>query len=603
MKIILTTLFSCCCLSAFAQLSNVLPEKPTTGETVSLSYNFADPHAVLKRGAEVYARVINYMQDGGVIKFHLPMRGSTDELKGSFKLREQTASFKVEFYTLNKDDDKAGKTLMVFTSDRSKPVAGAYLEAMFSDDPDGAFKKEILNYPTNYLAYARYFNAIAMTKDPDSGKVQIQAFLRQLGSAYNSDKKPVSEGLLTALCVGFAKSGNLASGKKYLYELFDRFPQTQETAFAFSIYNYEYYKSSSKDAEDDVRAKLKDIFIRYPAAPLSRDGNVYYYLAKEPGISVHDFEHVLLPVYQDSLVSYHALTNLPEVYLDHNQKLDTAEALLKQGIVQFQTGIINHQFRLNNSHYQLYVPLLLIDLVKINLLQKNYPAAIINSSAAVNILAGSNAEGNLMPLLLPLRAAAYQKSGNMNLALEDYKKIYRSGKVEALDSMRLIFDWCNVKEKTFENFMATLKFSDSSKPISNLTMAPDITATDLKGKTVRLSNLKGKLVVINIWGIGCGPCIAEMPELNKLVKQFPDRNKVVFLGITGDKTQSLIKFLRVHAYDYTVLNNAANLSEKFNTNSLPVHIVIGRQGEIISKSIGARADIREYLEGLININL
>ena len=274
-----------------------------------------------------------------------------------------------------------------------------------------------------------------------------------------------------------------------------------------------------------------------------------------------------------------------------------------QGIGQFQTGDINHQFRLDNSQYRLYVPLLLNDLVKVNLLQENYQAAILNSSAAINILIGSNTEGNFLPMLLPLRAEAYQKSGNLNLALDDYKQLYRMGNAAALDSMKKIFDQCNVKQKTFEAFTTILKPENLSKKANNLTMAPDITATDLNGKTVRLSDMKGKLVVINIWGIGCGPCIAEMPELNKLVKQFPDREKIVFLGLTGDKTQSLMKFFKSHTYDYKVLNNVTNLSEKFNTNSLPVHIVVGKEGEIISRSIGARVDIKEYLQGLIISNL
>lgn len=70
----------------------------------------------------------------------------------------------------------------------------------------------------------------------------------------------------------------------------------------------------------------------------------------------------------------------------------------------------------------------------------------------------------------------------MNLVLEDYKQLYRKGNSAALDSMKKIFDQCNVKQKTFEAFTVALKPENSAKKVNNLTMAPDITAFDLNGK-------------------------------------------------------------------------------------------------------------------------
>jgi hypothetical protein len=52
-----------------------------------------------------------------------------------------------------------------------------------------------------------------------------------------------------------------------------------------------------------------------------------------------------------------------------------------------------------------------------------------------------------------------------------------------------------------------------------------------------------------------------------------------------------------------VVNGVSNLSEKFNTNALPVHMVIGKDGGIVSRSIGARADIKEYLQQVIDSTL
>jgi len=109
--------------------------------------------------------------------------------------------------------------------------------------------------------------------------------------------------------------------------------------------------------------------------------------------------------------------------------------------------------------------------------------------------------------------------------------------------------------------------------------------------------------VLNIWGIGCGPCIAEMPELNKLVKQFSNQSNAVFLALSADKTESLLKFFKDRQFDYRVLNNGGKIAESFNTNALPIHMVIGKNGEIISRSIGARENIKEFLQNVITANL
>jgi peroxiredoxin len=221
----------------------------------------------------------------------------------------------------------------------------------------------------------------------------------------------------------------------------------------------------------------------------------------------------------------------------------------------------------------------------------------------MNILAGSNTEGNFMPLFLPLRAQAFRQCGNLNLAMEDYKKLYQSGNTAVLDSMRDIFNQCSLKQKTFNEFIASFKPGVHTTSSDTRQQAPDFTGTDLHGKIVHLSDFKGKLVVLNIWGIGCGPCVAKMPQLNDLVKQYSERKDIVFLAITADKTANLNKFLKSKRFDYTILNNVNNITEKFNTNALPVHMVIGRDGDIISRSIGAREDIKDYLKQAINSNL
>jgi peroxiredoxin len=530
------------------------------------------------------------------------MEGKGNTVASQFLLPTEAASVKVEFYTLNKDDEKASHNLLVYDIAHDRPVKGAYFDAMFDTDPDAIFDKEITGHPDNYLAYAKFMNIVSMVKDQQTANQQITGLIKKLDhiSPVNPSELP---GWLTALCIGYAKTGNLAEGKKYLFRLLDGFPQSQATVFAFSIYNYEYYKSSRKNIEDDVLVKVKSIFINDPGAAISGDANVFQFLESDKSIRVEAFEKVVRPLADADKLPYYALTSLPELYIARDTQLTAAEKLLTTAIRRFQDGTINHQYRLGIGHYQEYVPIMYLYLAKISLLKADYQAAITRVSAANDIVRGSNSEGNFLPLLLNVRAEAYRQIGNVNLAMKDYETLYEMGNGAAIDSMRTVFPFCNLKQATFPEFVASLKKTGDMATSAHVDMAPDFTATDLQGKAVHLSDFKGKLVVLNIWGIGCGPCVAEMPSLNQLVKQYSNNPNIVFLAIAGDKAESLRKFLKIHEFDYQVLNNAVDVNEKLEINSMPVHLVIGRNGEMISRSIGARDDIKDYLQRLINNNL
>jgi thiol-disulfide isomerase/thioredoxin len=603
MKNVVATIISCFCVTiASAQVSTVTPERPSVGDTIRLAYNSADSAAVLDTRAQIYARMTVFLDNGGYEKFHITMEGKGDTVANQFLLPAKAASVKIEFYTLNKDDDKASHNLLVYDDAHNRPVKGAYFDAMFYSNPDDLFEKEITGYPNNYLAYAKFINIVSMMQDQQTANQQIAGLIRKLHniSPVNQSDLP---GLLTALCIGYAKTGNLSEGKKYLFQLFDRFPQSQETVFAFSIYNYEYYKSSRKGIEDDVLLKVKFIFINYPGAPISGDANVFQFLEGDKSIPVAAFEKVVKPLADADKLQYYELTNLPELYIARDTQLFTAEKLLNAAIKRFQDGTINHQYRLGNRHYQEYVPFMYLYLAKICMLKGDYQAAITQVSAANDVIAGSNTEGNFLPLLLNVRANAYRQNGNLNLAMRDYQVLYKMGDSAAIDSMRTLFPFCDVKQATFSEFIASFKKTGDTATSAHVDMAPDFTATDLQGKTVHLSDFKGKLIVMNIWGTGCGPCVAEMPLLNELVKQYSTNPNIVFLAIAGDNTERLNKFLKFHEFDYQVLNNAVNLTEKLDINSMPVHLVIGKNGEIISRSIGARDDIKNYLQQLISNNL
>jgi thiol-disulfide isomerase/thioredoxin len=600
-RILLPVCYIASIVQASAQAESVYPDHPSWGDTLHIRYRLRDSTAALTGNEPIYVKVTTWQQDGAS-RWHVLKLHGHDTLAQSFVVPPATASMSLRFYTLNKDDHKAARKLYVYERGTPVPVAGAYWEDFFSDRPQVFFEKEIKQYPGNYLSYAKYFNVVSMYKGAEEGKRIITTFLPALEKAYQ-EQAIRSAALPAALCVGYAKSGKLPKAKTYLLQLFATFPQAAETALAFSLYNYEYYKATSRQIEEDVRQKLAVIFKQWPDAALSGDVNVTHYLSKVRELTIADFERALLPRYREGSIPYYGLVKLPEIYLDRREKPDSARAMLTRFIRLFQNGGINHQTRLSPGHYPMHVPYLLQKLAAANLLLQEYEAAITHTSAGIGLLTGSNYEGNFLPELLAIRANVYSRIGNLDRALEDYKQLYASGREEALDSIKVIFPYCTVKENSVEALAASLRKKGARPVIDNITMAPDFIGTDLQGRTVQLSALKDKIVVVNFWGTGCGPCIGEMPALNKLVQKYRDGGQVVFLAITGDDTEKLKQFLKKRRFLYTVVHNGGKVSEAYNIESLPVHIVIGKKGEVLNRSTGAREDIFDYLDTIIKRSL
>lgn len=117
--------------------------------------------------------------------------------------------------------------------------------------------------------------------------------------------------------------------------------------------------------------------------------------------------------------------------------------------------------------------------------------------------------------------------------------------------------------------------------------APDFTLKDLNGKTVSLSALRGKVVILNFWATWCPPCRAEMPSLNRLYHMFKPRGLEVVAVSTDRSINDIKDFLENHRVDFPILiDSDRSASKQYRVFSMPTTFLINKNGVIVEKFYG-----------------
>jgi peroxiredoxin len=118
--------------------------------------------------------------------------------------------------------------------------------------------------------------------------------------------------------------------------------------------------------------------------------------------------------------------------------------------------------------------------------------------------------------------------------------------------------------------------------------APDFTLPSLDGRKVKLSDYRGKAVLLNFWATWCPPCKVEMPWFEDLQKQYAHDGLVV-LGVAMDDSEpaTIAKFASQLGVNYEVLLGTDKVSDDYgDVQYLPTTFYIGRDGTIVDKSTG-----------------
>jgi peroxiredoxin len=144
----------------------------------------------------------------------------------------------------------------------------------------------------------------------------------------------------------------------------------------------------------------------------------------------------------------------------------------------------------------------------------------------------------------------------------------------------------------------------SPQRLTQSTIAPDFSLDTLDGKTMRLSDLRGKAVLLNFWATWCGPCKIEMPWFVDLQNQYGSQGlQIVGVAMDDGSKEDIAKFAKDMGVNYPILIGKDSVGDAYGgVPALPQSFLITRDGKIVDKIIGLRgkAEIEDSIKKALN---
>lgn len=174
-----------------------------------------------------------------------------------------------------------------------------------------------------------------------------------------------------------------------------------------------------------------------------------------------------------------------------------------------------------------------------------------------------------------------------------YKKLGRDNEQASKDVQS-----AQARFRSLTETMRTLGEQDRKKSLAQRVRMPaaDFTVTRLDKKPASLRDFKGKVIVLNFWATWCGPCVAEMPHLQKMVEKYKNEPDIVFLAVSVDENRAAVSpFLRKNGYTMTVAYDT-DAAQNYGVQGVPTTFFIDRNGVIQFKDEGFGDDPKAYLD-------
>ena len=595
--------FSACSVAAQEQAAAIRPQNPKVGDEIVITYDQGAKAANLRDVRQITAEVLLAKETDLPVLLELPMKKSAKIWECSFKLLDdQVRVLLIRFVSgeLIDDNGENAWNALVFGSD-GRPLRGAHLQRAYgrqygsvidfkiAKDTEGAkadFLRERELHPDNWRAAFAWWSALMREKPGDETKAEIKKDLENVYKLQKNNGEAVA-----SLLYWFPQVGAKERADQIKAEAIAADPKGPVAMME---------RRREVFAEKDPRKNLEllDEFL----ADFPQKGQILdSLLAMKAQLLIRSGEFDKAAAHLESMPKKDAnfYNSLAWDLIEKGEELERAVAWAKTGVellrnpdpstkppylsetrwrkgLESQLGMILDTYAFG-----------LDKMGKLDEAEKTYEEAYAltkGREAEINErLIGCYVKKGRYDKAMAVGLECVEKGQSTDQLVEQYKKAYiRSrGSEEGFDELL-----AGAKNKAAADLRAELKKKLVNKP------AVDFSLKGLEGNVVKLSALKGKVVVIDFWATWCGPCVASFPFLQKIYEKYKSNPDVMILALNtweneegAEREAKVKKFMDEKKYTFPVLFDD-NIVYKYGVDGIPTKFFIDKKGMIQFMSVG-----------------
>lgn len=584
------------------QTAMLEPGKPSVDEKITLYYNPAAKEAVLKDAHELVAQILVLHYPEMPRLYEIPMRKTEKSWQSELHLEETNAQLLLyRFSAEGRIDDRGGNCWHTLIYKDGKPVRGSQyaLASLYRQGEYADFKitgtpqlvrnelaNEIQLYPDHVEANIMLWNLRLREKRTDSTKNVIK---NQLEKVYTANEN--NEEAVMMLLNFFYQTDQKDRGDAIKKEWLSKAPQGK-----MSLNDRRRRVSQTKDPQLKIAmldSILAEIVLSDKEKQSMRALLVYAYV--DAG-QVDKAEAVLTQMENPSGNMYN---NLAWPLIDKGEKLEQAISMAKRGVDLLRKPDIRQkppymseaEWRKNSDqNLAMILDTYALGLCKVG----QFKEAETAYAEAYQKNQGKSEEVNsrLVTCLV--------KNGKYTEALQIAEKCLAENKANDELVVQYKTAWTKVNGATTGYIEKLKKLTEQGrqKTLQELTEkrmnkpAPDFSLKSLEGRTVKLAEQKGKVVVVDFWATWCGPCKESFPFLQKVYEQYQNNSNVLILALNtwereegAKRVANVEKFIKDNRYTFPVLYDE-NFVEKYGVTGIPTKFILDKKGLIAFQTIG-----------------